>query len=135
MADVVARQRDIGIDLVNDGEYGHSMGQRYDYGTWWTYVFERLANIELTDLTISDDTAGEGQAGRDQARAASASAVTGSAFLDAIWTRPRAWGCRTGATIAPVCRGPISYQGQDDVQRDIADMKAAMAAAGSPTAS
>jgi len=28
VADVVARQRGIGIDLVNDGEHGHSMGQR-----------------------------------------------------------------------------------------------------------
>jgi 5-methyltetrahydropteroyltriglutamate--homocysteine methyltransferase len=26
VADVVARQRATGIDLVNDGEYGHSMG-------------------------------------------------------------------------------------------------------------
>jgi len=26
VTDVVARQREIGIDLVNDGEYGHSMG-------------------------------------------------------------------------------------------------------------
>jgi 5-methyltetrahydropteroyltriglutamate--homocysteine methyltransferase len=26
VADVVARQRDTGIDVVNDGEYGHSMG-------------------------------------------------------------------------------------------------------------
>ncbi len=26
VADVVARQRDTGIDLVNDGEFGHSMG-------------------------------------------------------------------------------------------------------------
>jgi 5-methyltetrahydropteroyltriglutamate--homocysteine methyltransferase len=26
VADVVARQRDAGIDLVNDGEFGHSMG-------------------------------------------------------------------------------------------------------------
>jgi 5-methyltetrahydropteroyltriglutamate--homocysteine methyltransferase len=28
VADVVARQRDAGIDLVNDGEYGHSMGMK-----------------------------------------------------------------------------------------------------------
>ena len=28
VADVVARQRDAGIDLVNDGEFGHSMGMR-----------------------------------------------------------------------------------------------------------
>jgi 5-methyltetrahydropteroyltriglutamate--homocysteine methyltransferase len=28
VADVVARQRATGIDLVNDGEYGHSMGMK-----------------------------------------------------------------------------------------------------------
>ena len=28
VADVVARQRDTGIDVVNDGEYGHSMGMK-----------------------------------------------------------------------------------------------------------
>jgi hypothetical protein len=28
VADVVARQRDTGIDLVNDGEFGHSMGMK-----------------------------------------------------------------------------------------------------------
>jgi len=54
VADVVARQRGIGIDLVNDGEYGHSMGQRYDYGSWWTYVFQRLSGVELTSLTIGE---------------------------------------------------------------------------------
>lgn len=29
VADVVARQHSIGIDLLNDGEYGHSMGMKY----------------------------------------------------------------------------------------------------------
>src|SRR6202012_4044401 len=33
VSNVVKRQRDPGIDLVTDGEYGHSMGQRYDYGS------------------------------------------------------------------------------------------------------
>jgi 5-methyltetrahydropteroyltriglutamate--homocysteine methyltransferase len=28
VADVIARQRDTGIDLVNDGEFGHSMGMK-----------------------------------------------------------------------------------------------------------
>ena len=53
------------------------------------------------------------------------------AFAEAYRTRP------SGASLPqprhddrPVCRGPITYQGQQDVQRDIADMKAAMAAAG-----
>src|SRR3984893_18233894 len=53
VADVVARQRETGIDLVNDGEYGHSMGQRYDYGSWWTYVFQRLGGLELAEFDIA----------------------------------------------------------------------------------
>jgi 5-methyltetrahydropteroyltriglutamate--homocysteine methyltransferase len=53
VADVVARQRDIGIDLVNDGEYGHAMGQRYDYGSWWSYIFQRLGGVELARLELA----------------------------------------------------------------------------------
>jgi 5-methyltetrahydropteroyltriglutamate--homocysteine methyltransferase len=129
VADVVARQRDVGIDLVNDGEYGHSMGQRYDYGTWWTYVFERLANIELTDLTISEIPQAKAKPG--EIRLASfGERRDWQAFLDAYLDPTAGVGLPNVAMIAPVCRGPISYQGQDDVQRDIADMKAAMAAAG-----
>jgi 5-methyltetrahydropteroyltriglutamate--homocysteine methyltransferase len=33
-------------------------------------------------------------------------------------------------TVAPACQGPITYIGHEAVQRDIADMKAAMTAAG-----
>jgi len=129
VTDVVARQRDIGIDLVNDGEYGHSMGQRYDYGTWWTYVFERLANIELTDLTISEIP--QAKAKQGEIRLASfAERRDWQAFLDAYLDPTAGVGLPNRAAIAPVCRGPITYQGQEDVQRDIADMKAAMAAAG-----
>ena len=29
---VVRRQADLGIDLPNDGEYGHAMGTKVDYG-------------------------------------------------------------------------------------------------------
>jgi 5-methyltetrahydropteroyltriglutamate--homocysteine methyltransferase len=128
VADVVARQRDVGIDLVNDGEYGHSMGQRYDYGTWWTYVFERLANIELTEMSIAEIPQAEAKPG--EIRLASfGERRDWQAFLDAYLDPTAGVGLPNVAMIAPVCRGPISYQGQNDVQRDIADMKAAMAAA------
>jgi methionine synthase II (cobalamin-independent) len=50
--DVVDRQRQIGVDIVNDGEYGHAMGQRYDYGAWWNYVFPRLGGLELVDVAM-----------------------------------------------------------------------------------
>ena len=62
-----ARQREIGIDLVNDGEFGHSMGQRYDYGSWWTYVFQRLGGLELSRLSICGDPQPMAKPGRDRA--------------------------------------------------------------------
>jgi 5-methyltetrahydropteroyltriglutamate--homocysteine methyltransferase len=130
VADVVARQRDIGIDLVNDGEYGHSMGQRYDYGSWWTYVFQRLSGVELTDLTIAEIPQAEAKPG--EIRLASfGERRDWQAFAEAYGDPT------SGASVpnrdqplGPVCTGPITYQGQEAVQRDIADMKAAMAAAG-----
>src|SRR5262245_5545014 len=41
VACVVARQREYGIDIVNDGEDGHSLGYPSDYGAWWAYIFQR----------------------------------------------------------------------------------------------
>ena len=31
VVDVVQRQKDLGIDVVNDGEYGHAMSEDTDY--------------------------------------------------------------------------------------------------------
>ena len=129
VADVVARQHDIGIDLVNDGEYGHSMGQRYDYGSWWTYVFQRLGGVELTQGELAEIPQAPAKPG-EIVLASFAERRDWQAFLDAYLDPTAGVGLPNRAAIAPVCRGPISYQGQADVQRDIADMKAAMAAAG-----
>jgi 5-methyltetrahydropteroyltriglutamate--homocysteine methyltransferase len=129
VATVVARQHQTGIDLVNDGEYGHSMGQRYDYGSWWTYVFQRLSNVELTDLSIAEIPQAVAKPG--EIRLASfGERRDWQAFLDAYLDPTAGVGLPNRASVAPVCRGPISYRGQQDVRRDIADMKAAMAAAG-----
>jgi 5-methyltetrahydropteroyltriglutamate--homocysteine methyltransferase len=131
VTDVVARQREIGVDLVNDGEYGHSMGQRYDYGAWWNYVFQRLGGLELSQLDI---------AGIAQAKAKPGEITLASFGERRDWQRfADAYGDpasgasipnRDAAPLAPVCRGPITYTGQEAVQRDIADMKAALEAAG-----
>ena len=43
--DVVARQHEIGIDWVNDGEYGHLMTQKLDFGPWWYYSFSRFSGL------------------------------------------------------------------------------------------
>src|SRR5690606_26336037 len=43
--EVVRRQLEAGVDLPNDGEYGHAMGSRVDYGAWWSYSFQRLGGL------------------------------------------------------------------------------------------
>src|ERR1700730_110516 len=47
VGEVVHRQRDLGIDVPGDGEYGKSMGRRVNYGAWWRYSFLRLGGLEM----------------------------------------------------------------------------------------
>jgi 5-methyltetrahydropteroyltriglutamate--homocysteine methyltransferase len=44
---VVRRQRELGIDVPGDGEFGKSVGSRVNYGAWWNYAFQRLGGLEL----------------------------------------------------------------------------------------
>jgi 5-methyltetrahydropteroyltriglutamate--homocysteine methyltransferase len=132
VADVVVRQRDAGIDIVNDGEFGHSMRQDYDFGSWLTYAFARLGGVELADYGMREAT---------MERRTPAGEIALAAFGERRdWTRfSEAYGDpRAGVAMpegdmfkqTPVIRGPISYTGHDALALDIADMKAALDAAG-----
>jgi 5-methyltetrahydropteroyltriglutamate--homocysteine methyltransferase len=132
--DVVRRQREIGIDLPNDGEYGHAMGQKVDYGAWWSYVYERLGGVDHSEQM------------EDTPRADPASTIKLGTFLQRRdWNRfPGAYfdpevgiltGVRGGRSAEerftfPVCVEPLTYTGHDEVQRDIANLRAGMEAAG-----
>ncbi|HEX5194690.1 MAG TPA: cobalamin-independent methionine synthase II family protein [Solirubrobacteraceae bacterium] len=129
VADVVARQREIGIDLVNDGEYGHALGQRYDYGGWWTYVFERLAGLELVEVAMFDVPQAKPKPG-EVALASFNERRDWQQFSEAYADPASGCALPNRPAVAPVCRSAIAYTGQERVQRDIANMKAAMAAAG-----
>lgn len=48
-AEVVTKQREIGIDIVNEGEYGHQTAGAVDYGAWWNYSFSRLGGLTQTN--------------------------------------------------------------------------------------
>jgi 5-methyltetrahydropteroyltriglutamate--homocysteine methyltransferase len=131
VVDLVARQKATGIDLVNDGEYGHSMGHRYDYGSWWTYVFQRLGGLEIAEIGMFDLP----QAGPkdDGIRLASFNERRDWLQFQEAYDDPSSGAALpdTGQRqFAPICRGPITYQGHDAVQRDIANFKAALDAAG-----
>lgn len=129
VTDVVARQREIGIDIVNDGEYGHSMGARYDYGSWWTYVFPRLSGLELVEAELREIPQAKPKEG-ELALGSFADRRDWNMFGEAYGDPTAGVALPNPPTAAPVCRGPISYIGQEAVQRDIANFKAALEAAG-----
>jgi 5-methyltetrahydropteroyltriglutamate--homocysteine methyltransferase len=54
VADVVKRQKEAGVDLINDGELAHTMGWAYDYGSWWSYVDGCHAGKSLLAKRISE---------------------------------------------------------------------------------
>jgi 5-methyltetrahydropteroyltriglutamate--homocysteine methyltransferase len=127
--DVVRRQRELGVDVPNDGEFGKSMGHRVNYGAWWSYAFRRLGGIEFGApgaygvrprrshpgeivLTSQDDR-------RDRRRFAEAYADRESG----VYMGPR-------PATGPVVTAKLSYVGQAALAADIANLKTALAAAG-----
>ena len=48
VADVVRRQKEAGIAVPGDGEYGKSMGSKVNYRAWWSYSFTRLGGLKVT---------------------------------------------------------------------------------------
>jgi 5-methyltetrahydropteroyltriglutamate--homocysteine methyltransferase len=134
--DVVRHQKEVGVDLINDGELGHTMGWAYDYGSWFSYVIRRLAGVEVlktglwfttlsahtkTPMAPKDFVVGNWGERRDMAKFQ-------EAYMD-----PHS-GCGLPEQFmtehSPVVKGPIKYKGQELIQRDIANLKAGLKAAG-----
>ena len=110
--DVVRRQAEAGIDIPSDGEFGKAI-------SWSQYALERLSGFERRP---AQPGANPFARGADRARFAEFYAE-----LDAADGPP----ATAGATgVLAVCVGPIEYTGQPELQRDIANFKAALAAAG-----
>jgi 5-methyltetrahydropteroyltriglutamate--homocysteine methyltransferase len=130
VVDVVRRQKDIGIDVPGDGEFGKAMGSRVNYGAWWNYAFNRLGGLDLAS--------GPGLYGQPVRRS-----KPGQIVLTGMGDRrdrnrfPEIYGdpegpASTGPRKAhwPVCVGPVSYRGQEAIASDIANFKAGLKASG-----
>lgn len=117
VGEVVRRQIDAGIDVVNDGEYGKPMTDEVDYGAWATYVHERISGFEMRDLpkdfNILNSLMGGSKDRRDFAE---------------YYSSPEAYAGPTSRMVRfPTNVGPIRYTGHDVIQRDIRNLKAALA--------
>jgi 5-methyltetrahydropteroyltriglutamate--homocysteine methyltransferase len=130
VVEVVRRQHAVGIDVPGDGEYGKAMGQRVNYGAWWSYSFQRLGGLEL-GMELYRIPARRSESGR--VRLTSFSDRRDRALFSAAYADPES-GVSTNrggpGMRLPVCRGPLVYTGQEAIQADIAHMKAALTAAG-----
>jgi 5-methyltetrahydropteroyltriglutamate--homocysteine methyltransferase len=130
VVEVVRRQHAVGIDVPGDGEYGKAMGQRVNYGAWWSYSFQRLGGLEL-GMELYRVPARRSEPGR--VRLTSFSDRRDRALFSAAYADPDS-GVSTNrggpGMRLPVCRGPLVYTGQEAIQADIAHMKAGLAAAG-----
>jgi len=127
--DVVRRQQQIGIDVPGDGEFGKAMGHRVNYRAWWSYVFNRLAGLDMAGPAIYELPPKRGRPGevvltsfgdrRDRSKFAAA-------------YRDPDGGITTGPPMAhwPACVGPVSYKGHDAIKADIANFKAALKSCG-----
>ena len=128
--DVVRRQKDAGITVPNDGEYGKAMSGKVDYGAWWSYSFQRLGGLEIREGGL--DVVPPQRSEPGNVRLSNfADRRDWNIFHDA-YNDPTA-GIALGDTAArafPVQVGPVTYIGQEAVQSDIASMKVAMAANG-----
>ena len=48
IGEVVRAQKDVGIDIPNDGEFGKPMRASTDRGAWGNYIFDRVSGF-VTD--------------------------------------------------------------------------------------
>jgi 5-methyltetrahydropteroyltriglutamate--homocysteine methyltransferase len=134
VVDVVRRQKAAGIDLVNDGELGHTMGWAYDYGSWWSYVVRRLDGVEAVQMGLWKKPLSpiKGLAPNDFRLGNWADRRDWNKFQEA-YMDPQS-GCGLPEQFmthySPVVTGPIKYKGQAAIQRDIANLKAGLEKAG-----
>ncbi len=110
VAELVVRQVKTGLDVINDGEVGRT--------SFILYADERLTGFETREIT-----------GKDAPRAVhylagSREYLAFPEYYDPNQVFQSVTGGRPAKEI--FCSGPITYKGHDLLQRDIANMKAAV---------
>jgi 5-methyltetrahydropteroyltriglutamate--homocysteine methyltransferase len=114
--EICRTQARIGVDVINDGEFGKATGGAIDYGAWQSYAWGRLAGWEPGEPRPSPAMTGR----RDrQIFADFYRELDGTGFRSSSAMNPR----------PPVVTGPLRYVGQEAVKADIANFKKSLAAA------
>jgi len=112
IADVVRQQAEAGVDIVSDGEFGKTEN-------WAWYVHERISGF--VERPATDEEMKDPLVARSMGQDFKDFAEFYAEYFPTQNLKPHA----TNVTTA--CTGPIRYTGQALVQRDIENLKAAVA--------
>ncbi len=112
VAGVVARQVELGIDCVSDGEFSKR--------GFAVYAHERLGGLTPGDRH------------RPAAWADSREALSFPEFYEPVVRPPS--GAPTAHSVQMFCTGPVDYKGEEQLRRDLANLKAAVADSGADEA-
>jgi 5-methyltetrahydropteroyltriglutamate--homocysteine methyltransferase len=122
--EIVKRQIEVGIDIVNDGEFAKA-------GSYSGYMHERVTGYSRANVDRSAPPQRSGTGERDRR------AFPGF-YASGLWYSGSGGPVRPGFAVpgnaqhpadraGRCCNGPVSYTGQAAIQVDIANLKAAMA--------
>jgi 5-methyltetrahydropteroyltriglutamate--homocysteine methyltransferase len=123
---IVDRQVELGIDVVNDGEYVKA-------GSYGGYIYSRLSGMENQPVDPNRKTWSAGTGGRDRLNypgvyqthlwfSGSGGPIRPGFLTDGVRTGPDG----TGGRMQRVITGPIKYTGQDAIREDIGNLKTAI---------
>jgi 5-methyltetrahydropteroyltriglutamate--homocysteine methyltransferase len=126
--EVVDRQTQLGLDVINDGEYGKAMRSRLDYGAWISYVIERFTGFE--------EQGAEGAKGAWGAEGAEGAIKPGShknrrdrqTFPEVYAEVDREMFAGGPRPMGRPIVGRVTYRGHDALQTDIENLRAAVGA-------
>jgi 5-methyltetrahydropteroyltriglutamate--homocysteine methyltransferase len=120
--DAVKAQSDAGMDVPNDGEFGKPMRAASDLAAWGTYIFGRISGFGPTP---------PGAAAPDETPPGQAMRIVGRRWETREFDEFYASGSLVPSIASrPTCIGPIRYTGEAVLRRDLANLKAAIEAAG-----
>jgi len=111
--DVVANQVKLGIDIVNDGEFGKPVLGELDYAAFTRYRYERLSGYEMVEIDEQ-----QMHTGRDRHD------------FPEFYASGEADMSSNRRQLTARCVGPISYTGEDKAKRDIDNLRSAIATTG-----
>ena len=124
VADIVRRQSDTGVDIVNDGEYGKAMRSSMDFGAWWSYVYPRLEGFDLREEEARKGRGAWTFGSKERQDFAEFYAAEASAAASAA----RQTGSSTATLYGLTCTAPVKYVGHAAISRDIENLAAAVRA-------